>query len=63
MPKNTHRARKELANIETVVRQQWCEEGSKFRAWLLVDRRQALDLIEMIPSRLPVFPEALPPVR
>jgi len=63
MKKNTHRARKELANIETVVRQQWCEAGSKFKNWLLVDRRQALDLIEMIPGRLPVFPEALPPVR
>jgi hypothetical protein len=49
-----------LAEIETVVRQQWCDDNSPWESWLNVDQDQALAVIGMIADRMPARPKLLP---
>ena len=52
-------SKEDLAQIETIVRQQWCDGNSPWESWLSVDQDQALALIEMIPFRLRASPKPL----
>ncbi|WP_366535744.1 rRNA maturation RNase YbeY [Streptococcus pneumoniae] len=57
-------SREDIAVIETIVRQSWYLttdlQQMKFGSWISVDQEQALDLLSMIPDRLPVHPKPLP---
>ena len=51
----------EVRTIETIVRQQWYSEldpeQARFGEWLGVNQDQFLELVELIPGRLPAHPK------